>query len=98
MSCWRNGRTKDSSSVANAKTEVAGITKRLDDVVDDARLQVMSEARVAEGVCMVKEEFPDIWRLSLRPDDYADVPPLEMEMKDPDQSMSKPYTKRYTKR
>ena len=47
---------------------------------------------------MIKEEFPNIWRLTLGPDDYADVAPLEMELIDPDQRLPKPYTKRYTKR
>ena len=59
----------------------------------------MSEAGIAEGVEMIKEEFPDIWRLTLGPGDFADVPvpPLEMELVDPEQRLPKPYSKRHTK-
>ena len=77
--------------------EAEEIQKRLDDVVDNARLQGMTEAGIAEGIKMIKQEFPNIWRLTLGPGDHADVPPLEMEMIDPDQRLPKPYTKRYTK-
>ena len=80
------------------ENEKSEIRKRLDDVVDNARLEGMSEEGIAEGVKLIKEEFPDIWRLTLGPGDYADVPPLEMELKDPEQRLPKPYTKRYTKR
>ena len=77
--------------------EVEKIKQRLEDVCDAARLQGMSPAGIEEGRKMIQQEFPDIWRLSLGPNDYADVPPLEMELIDPDQRLPKPYTKRYTK-
>ena len=57
--------------------------------MDAAQLQGMSEEGIAEGVHMIKQEFPDIWRLTLGPEDYADVPPLEIELKDPDQRLPK---------
>ena len=80
-----------------SEKEKLEIIKRLDDVVDNARLQGMSEEGIAEGVKMIKEEFPDIWRLTLGPGDFADVPPLEMDLIDPDQRLPKPYSKRHTK-
>ena len=46
---------------------------------------------------MIEQEFRDTWRVTLGPGDYADVPPMEIELKDPDQKLPKPYTKRYTK-
>ena len=82
---------------ADRSGEEAEIRQRLEDVVASARLQGMSEAGIAEGRKLIQQEFPDIWRLSLGPGDYADVPPLEFELKDPDQRLPKPYTKRYTK-
>ena len=69
-------------------------------MVDAARLQGMSEDGIAEGVHLIKKEFPDIpvRRLTLGPNDFADVPPLQIKLKDPDQRLPKPYTKRYTRR
>ena len=78
--------------------EAEKIRTRLLDVIDNARLQGMSEAGIQEGVELLREEFPDIWRLTLGPQDYADVPPLEMELIDPEQRLPKPYSRRYTKR
>ena len=67
-------------------------------MVDAARLQGMSEEGIAEDVHLIKKEFLDIWRLTLGPDDFADVPPLEIKLKDPDQKLPKSYSKRHTKR
>ena len=77
--------------------EKEAVRQRLRDVLDAARLQGMSDAGLEEGKKMIMQEFPDIWRLTLGPDDFADVPPLEFELKDPDQRLPKPYTKRYTR-
>ena len=56
-------------------------------------MQGMSVAGIPEGVSMIKEEFPDIWRLTLGPGDFADTPPLEMKLLDPEQRLSKSYKK-----
>ena len=82
---------------ADRSGEEKEIQKRLEDVLCAARLQGMTEAGLAEGRDMIMNEFADIWRLSLGPDDYADVPPLEFDLKDPDQRLPKPYSKRHTK-
>ena len=52
----------------------------------------MSEAGLAEEERrMIMEEFLQIWRVSLGPDDFADVPPMEIELEDPNQSLKKSY-------
>ena len=72
----------------------AKLRQRLEDVLDAARLDGMSAEGIAEGRQMILDEFKNIWRITLGPDDYADVPPMEMEMNDPNQRLSKPYSKR----
>ena len=81
----------------DAKDDAAAIKHRLDEVLDAARLEGMSEAGLREGREMIEKEFYDTWRVTLGPGDYADVPPLEIELENPEQSLPKPYTKRYTK-
>ena len=82
----------------NQVDEREAIEQRLQDVVDAAKLQGMSPEGIAEGVHMIQEEFQSMWRLTLGPDDYADVPPMEIKLKDPEQRLPKPYSKRHTKR
>ena len=82
---------------AERQGEDLQIGVRLDEVLDAARLEGMSESGLEEGGQMIKEEFQDIWRLTLGPGDYADVPPMEMKLKDPEQRLPKPYSKRHTK-
>ena len=49
------------------------VKQQLSDVLDAARLQGMSAAGIEKGRRMIMDEFKDIWRLSLGPDDFADV-------------------------
>ena len=82
---------------ADRSQDAEAIKHRLEDVLDAARLQGMSEAGLAEGRKMIMEIFPQIWRVSLGPGDFADVPPMKIELEDSDQRLRKPYSKRHTK-
>ena len=53
------------------------IKQCLQDIVDAARLQGMSEAGIQEGRKMIMKEFPDIWRILMGSGDFAGVPLLK---------------------
>ena len=82
---------------ARAADEDAEILHRLDEMLDAARLEGMSEAGLKEAEKMLKEEFFDVWRLKLRPGDVAALPALRIELlKDEEFVLPRPYRRRYT--
>ena len=74
-----------------------GIELRLDEMLDAARAAGMSVEGLARARQMIKTRFYRIWRLKLQPGDVADIPPLEIKLKEGEAfELPKPYRRRYT--
>ena len=74
-----------------------GITLRLEEMLDAARAEGMTEAGLKRARAMITDQFYNIWPLKLRPGDVADIPPLEIKLKEGDEfHLPKPYHRRYT--
>ena len=73
------------------------IRARLEERLDQAKLNGMSAAGLQKLRKLVFDKHWDVWRVRLSPGDHADVPPLEIELIDPDVPPTKnPYSRRYT--
>ena len=74
-----------------------GVRLRLEEMLESARAEGMSEEGLTRSRRMVTERFYNIWRLKLQPGDVADMPPLEINLKDEGKfRLPKPYRRRYT--
>ena len=74
-----------------------GIRLRLEEMLESARAEGMSDKGLKRAQSMIAERFYNIWRLKLQPGDVADMPPLEIELKDGMKfELPKPYRRRYT--
>ena len=73
-----------------------GIDLRLQEQLDHALLQHMSEKGIRRAEKMIRKRFRNIWRLTLGPKDFADVPRMEIKLKKGVHfSLPKPYMRRY---
>ena len=74
-----------------------GIELRLQEQLDHARLEKMSVKNIRRSEKMIRKKFRNIWRLTLGPKDFADVPAMEIKLKPGVRfSLPKPYMRRYT--
>ena len=90
-------RNEDVEIPGTAEIDAAAIEHRLDEMLDEARTNGMSAAGLKCAEEVVKERFRNIWRIKLRPDDVADVPPLKIELEgDEEFRLPRPYRRRYT--
>ena len=72
------------------------INLRIEEMVEAARQAGMSAGGLRRASKMVRERFRHVWRTSLGPEDIANVPPLEIEVKGDIFELPKPYMRRYT--
>ena len=74
-----------------------GVILRLEEMLDSARAEGMSAKGLLRSRAMITKRFYNIWRLKLQPGDVADMPPLEINLKDKETfELPKPYRRRYT--
>ena len=77
--------------------DVDAIEHRLNEMLDEARANGMSEEGLAVADHLVKEKYRGIWRLKLLSGEVADLPSLSIELEgDEEFDLPKPYRRRYT--
>ena len=76
--------------------EEKDIDHRLDEMVEAARRAGMTNDGIRASEKMIRKQFRHIWRMTLGPDDYANVPPMKIELKGDVFNLPKPYMRRYT--
>ncbi len=72
------------------------ILRRLDELLDQADLAGISQSGREELEDLVKNKAQDVWRLHLGPNDRALVPPMGIELINTDDSLPRPYMRKYT--
>ncbi|MAA69219.1 MAG: hypothetical protein CL915_10765 [Deltaproteobacteria bacterium] len=72
------------------------IEHRLREMLEAARQAGMSEAGLKRAGIMVREKYRHLWRTTLGPKDFANVPPMEIELKGDVFELPRPYMRRYT--
>ena len=91
----RRDEALDMASAGDIDHEAIG--HRLDEMLDAARLEGMSEEGLAEAEKLVKHRFYNIWRMKLRWGDVADLPAFKIELKEGEVfELPRPYRRRYT--
>ena len=76
--------------------DVALENERIEELLEAARLQGMSEKGLARASKLVREKARGVWRLKLGPDDVADLPAMPVELKPDAEPLPKPYMRRYS--
>ena len=72
------------------------IHRRLEEQLDEARLNGMSKRGLSRARSLLFGKAYDVWRINLGANDFADVPPLRLELATSDFRLPKPYMRRYT--
>ena len=72
------------------------VTWRIEEMLEAAERNGMSKKGLTRARKMVTERFRSIWATTLTPQDYANVPPMRIEIKGDVFQLPKPYMRRYT--
>ena len=81
---------------SRSQKDVALEDERIEELLEAARLQGMSEKGLARAGKLVRERARGVWRLKLGPDDVADLPAMPVELKPDAEPLPKPYMRRYS--
>ena len=74
-------RRNEDLCLGDAENDPDQIDLRLDEILEAAKQAGMSVAGLKRAEGVIRQRFRHVWRTSLRPDDIAHVPPLEIKVK-----------------